>query len=80
MKENLVADAAVVGQYVSSVSEADGKISVTRAALPDYTEVYDAKGSAATALVDVKAYTDELFNSITFASNSDIDSLFSAKA
>lgn len=42
-----VADAAVVGQYVSSVSEANGKIAVTRAALPDYTEVYDAKGTAA---------------------------------
>ena len=53
-----VPDAAVVGQYVSSVSEADGKISVTRAALPDYTEVYDAKGAAASALVDAKAYTD----------------------
>ena len=34
-----VADAAVDGQYVSSVSEADGKIAITRAALPDYTEV-----------------------------------------
>lgn len=53
-----VADTAVTGQYVSSVSETDGKISVTRVALPDYTEVYDAKGAAAQALTDAKAYTD----------------------
>ena len=55
-----VADAAVVGQYVSSVSETDGKITVTRAALPDYTEVYDAKGAAATAEDNAKAYADGL--------------------
>jgi len=55
-----VADAAVVGQYVSSVSETDGKITVTRADLPDYTEVYDAKGAAAGALDDAKAYADGL--------------------
>ena len=55
-----VADAAVVGQYVSSVSETDGKITVTRAALPDYTEVYDAKGAAATAVDNAKAYADGL--------------------
>lgn len=54
-----VVDAAVVGQYVSSVSETDGKITVTRAALPDYTEVYDAKGAAATALADAKTYVDD---------------------
>ena len=53
-----VADAAVVGQYVSSVSETDGKIAVTRVALPDYSETYDAKGAAAQALVDAKAYAD----------------------
>lgn len=44
-----VNDTAVTGQYVSSVSETDGKITVTRVALPDYTEVYDTKGAAATA-------------------------------
>lgn len=55
-----VADAAVVGQYVSSVSETDGKITVTRAALPDYTEVYDAKGAAATAEQNAKDYADGL--------------------
>ena len=32
-----VTDAAVAGQYVSAVSETDGKISVTRANLPTYT-------------------------------------------
>lgn len=32
-----VTDAAVAGKYVSAVSEADGKISVTRADLPTYT-------------------------------------------
>ena len=31
-------------------------------------------------LTYAKQYTDELFNSITFATNSDIDGLFSAKA
>lgn len=34
-----VEDTAVDGQYVSSVSETDGKITVTRAALPVYEEV-----------------------------------------
>ena len=53
-------DAAVAGQYVSAVSEADGIITVTRAALPDYTEVYDAKGAAAQALTDAKGYADGL--------------------
>ena len=48
-----VTDAAVVGQYVSSVSETDGKISVSRAALPDYTEVYDAKGAADAAKTEL---------------------------
>lgn len=60
IKELDVTDAAVAGQYVSSVSETDGKISVTRAALPDYTEVYDAKGAADTALADAKEYADGL--------------------
>ena len=55
-----VEDTAVAGQYVSAVSETDGKITVTRAALPDYTEVYDAKGAAAQALTDAKNYADGL--------------------
>lgn len=52
------ADTAVNGQYVSAVSETDGVITVTRAALPDYSETYDAKGAADDALTDAKAYTD----------------------
>lgn len=55
-----VSDNAVAGQYVSAVSEADGKISVTRAALPDYSNVYEAKGAAAQALTDAKGYADGL--------------------
>ena len=54
-----VTDAAKDGQYVSSVSETDGKITVTRAALPNYDNTYDKKGAAAQALTDAKAYTDE---------------------
>lgn len=42
-----VADTVVAGQYVSAVSEEDGKIKVSRASLPDYTDTYDAKGAAA---------------------------------
>ena len=53
-------DTAVDGQYVSAVSEADGIITVTRAALPDYSNIYDAKGAAAQALTDAKAYADGL--------------------
>ena len=52
-------DAAVAGQYVSAVSEEDGIITVERASLPDYSETYDAKGAAATALSDAKSYTDQ---------------------
>lgn len=37
-----VSDAAVDGQYVSQVVETDGKIAVSRAALPDYSAKYDA--------------------------------------
>lgn len=43
-----VTDTAIDGQYVSAVNEVDGKVVVSRKALPDYTEVYDAKGAAAT--------------------------------
>lgn len=54
-----VADAAVVGQYVSAVSETDGKITVTRAALPDYTETYAAKEHSH-AIADVTGLQTEL--------------------
>lgn len=56
-----VDDAAVEGQYVSSVKEVDGKIEVTRAALPVYEEV----GSAAQALADAKAYVDGIVGDTT---------------
>ena len=42
-----VTDTAVDGKYVSAVSEEDGKIKVLRESLPDYTDVYEAKGEAA---------------------------------
>lgn len=54
------ADTAVAGEYVSSVAQADGKITVVRAALPDYSETYDAKGDAAKAETAAKAYADGL--------------------
>lgn len=47
-----VTDTVVDGQYVSSVSQIDGKVVVTRADLPDYSTTYDAYGSA--AAVDAK--------------------------
>jgi hypothetical protein len=53
-------DTAVDGQYVSAVNEVDGKISVTRKALPDYSNTYDAKGAANTAYENAKAYADGL--------------------
>lgn len=53
-----VTDTEVTGQYVSAVNETDGEISVTRRSLPDYSNTYDAKGSAAQALADAEAYTD----------------------
>ena len=53
-------DTAVTGEYVSAVNEVDGKISVTRAALPDYSNTYDVKGAADTAFENAKAYADGL--------------------
>ena len=35
---------------MSGVSETDGKITVTRASLPDYSNTYEAKGAAAAAI------------------------------
>lgn len=52
-------DTAVAGQYVSAVSEADGVITVTRAALPDYTDTYAAKVHTH-AIADVTGLQDAL--------------------
>lgn len=38
-----VVDTAVAGKYVSAVNEVDGKVVITRADLPDYTDTYSAK-------------------------------------
>jgi hypothetical protein len=59
-----VEDVAVDGQYVSSVAEVDGKVVVTRAALPVYEEVGVAAGAAAQALADAKTYADGLKTAI----------------
>ena len=53
-------DTAVDGEYVAAVNEVDGKISVVRKALPDYSNTYDAKGAAATAESNAKSYADGL--------------------
>lgn len=75
------ADTPVDGQYVSGVSEDNGVITVTRKALPDYTETYDAKGAAAQALTDAKAYADGKDGAISAAkkagddAQADVDAL-----
>lgn len=51
-------DTAVEGEYVSAVNEVDGKISVTRKALPDYTNVYEAKGEAAKVQGELNTYKE----------------------
>ncbi len=61
-----VEDTAVAGKYVSAVSEADGKITVTRADLPDYTNVYAAKEHGH-AIADVTGLQDALDNKATSA-------------
>lgn len=42
-----VSDSAETGKYVSAVSEADGKITVTRASLPTAKNTYDARSEEA---------------------------------
>ena len=56
-----VEDTAVTGQYVSSVSEVDGKIAVTRVALPDYTADFAAKADAS----DLNTHTGDTVAHIT---------------
>lgn len=53
------ADTAVVGKYVSAVSETDGIITVTREALPDYTNTYAPK-THTHAIADVTGLQDAL--------------------
>ncbi|MBR4983988.1 MAG: hypothetical protein IKY94_15765 [Lachnospiraceae bacterium] len=57
-----VTDTAVEGQYVSRVAQENGKVIVERKALPDYTNVYEAKGAAA-----------EVYAAIVALSNAEID-------
>ena len=54
-----VKDSAETGKYVSAVSETDGKITVTRADLPDYTDTYAAK-THTHAIADVTDLQTEL--------------------
>lgn len=61
-----VEDTVVAGKYVSAVSEADGKITVTRADLPDYTNVYAAKEHDH-AIADVTGLQGALDNKATSA-------------
>jgi len=52
-----VNDAAVAGQYVSAVSEVDGKITVTRAALPTESVDVDSLDGATGAITTLKGQT-----------------------
>lgn len=61
-----VSDTAVAGKYVSQVSETDGKITVVRADLPDYSNTYEAKGASDAALNAAKTYTDTALTWGTF--------------
>lgn len=91
-----VADEAVGGQYVSAVSETDGKISVTRTALPDYSKVYEPIGSAEKVKTTVigmegdlssvdtikgaKKYSDEKITAVNEALTKKVDSVAAADA
>lgn len=54
-----VTDTAEDGKYVSAVSEVDGKVVVSRVALPDYTDTYAAKDHDH-AIADVTGLQTEL--------------------
>ena len=65
-----VTDTAVEKQFVTAVSETDGKIAVTRSALvsADIPALeYDALGAAAQALADAKDYTDTTISALDVA-------------
>ena len=55
-----VSDSAVSGQYVSAVSETDGKISVTRASLPSVPTVTDTYSSTSSDAMSGKAVNQAL--------------------
>lgn len=48
-----VTDAPVAGKYVTAVSETNGKITVTRADLPDYSDTYAPKDQTEAKLSDL---------------------------
>lgn len=50
--------AAASKTYVKAIEQVDGKINATVDVLPDYTDVYEAKGAAEDALDAAKTYTD----------------------
>lgn len=66
------ADTAVDGQYVSAVSETDGVITVTRADLPDYTDVYAPK-THTHAIADVTGLQDALDGKVDDADFNTLD-------
>lgn len=73
-----VADTAVAGQYVSSVSEVDGKIVVSRATLPTYTlETGTENGTVAFNGTNVAV---KGLDSAAYAKTTDFDAAGSASA
>lgn len=81
-----VTDTAVDGQYVESVSEVDGKVVVTRKALPDYSETYEAKGAAkavqgetTSTVKDVEDAVDAIKDGATIDSFADVETALAGK-
>jgi hypothetical protein len=72
-------DTPEAGKYVSGVSEDNGIISVTRESLPDYSNTYDAKGAADTALAEAKTYADGKDSDIAAAKAAGDDAMTEAK-
>lgn len=68
-----VADTSVANQYVSQVSQADGKIYVGRMNLPDYSDTYEQKGAAAdvqtTLETSINNKVDKVENSTLLSSD-----------
>lgn len=58
-------DSAVANKYVSAVTQEDGLITVQRENLPDYSNTYDAKGSAATVKSEVIGTSNDLSTATT---------------